>query len=391
MTETQRLYESYFAVYNDEVRETLSEEVELLEDINYLYDGEIEEIVEETIEAMLEEGYELLDIEEALDEIFSEATVTKGRGNYVKLSTDKHSAPVTVGHETARRQASAPARMQARKQAVISAARQRQVQAVKDAPGKAVARVRKAVDTAAAGYAARHGLQTDKRGRKMNQNAIMNRQGSKDPSVRRGIRSQVVGHLATRAANKLQRGVEKVKGAVQSTGQRAVTDVKTAGDTAQAKMRSAGSAAKKTGGGFLGRVARKVSTKAGNLASRLGEDVDVYDVVLDHLLEEGYADTVESAENIMVNMSEDWIDVIVEGFTAPYPERPQSPKTTKLPRSREANIGRHNDWKDNTPTEWDGKTSEQKKAAKLKSRLNAVVGTQRRQDAETGSRRSYDG
>jgi hypothetical protein len=93
----------------------------------------------------------------------------------------------------------------------------------------------------------------------------------------------------------------------------------------------------------------------------------------------------------MVNMSEDWIDVIVEGFTAPYPERPQSPKTTKLPRSREANIGKHDDWKDNTPTEWDGKTSEQKKAAKLKSRLNAVVGTQRRQDAETGSRRSYDG
>jgi len=118
MTETQRLYESYFAVYNDEVRETLSEEVELLEDINYLYDGEIEEIVEETIEAMLEEGYELLDIEEALDEIFSEATVTKGRGGYTKLSTDKRSAPVTSGQGTAMRQ-------QARRQAVVSAVRQR--------------------------------------------------------------------------------------------------------------------------------------------------------------------------------------------------------------------------------------------------------------------------
>jgi hypothetical protein len=384
MTETQRLYESYFAVYNDEVRETLSEEVDLLEDINYLYDGEIEEIVEETIEAMIEEGYELLDIEEALDEIFSEATVTKGRGGYTKLSTDKRSAPVTTGQGTAMRQ-------QARRQAVVSAARQRQVQAVKDAPGKAVARARKAVDTAAGDYAAKHGLVSSKKGKPLNRTSIGMKQAAKDPSVRRGIRSQVVGHLASRAANKLQRGVEKVKGAVKSAGQSAVAKTKSSSDAAQAKMQAAGSAAKKSGKGFLGRVARKVASGAGRLASRLGEDVDVYDVVLDHLLEEGYADTVESAENIMVNMSEDWIDVIVEGFTAPYPERPQSPKTTKLPRSREANIGRHNDWKDNTPTEWDGKTSEQKKAAKLKSRLNAVVGTQRRQDDETGVRRSYDG
>jgi hypothetical protein len=38
-----------------------------------------------------------------------------------------------------------------------------------------------------------------------------------------------------------------------------------------------------------------------------GEDyVDAYDVVLQHLLDEGYADSVESAESIMANMSEEW-------------------------------------------------------------------------------------
>lgn len=42
------------------------------------------------------------------------------------------------------------------------------------------------------------------------------------------------------------------------------------------------------------------------------EDYDVYDVVLSHLLDEGYADSVESAETIMVNMSEDWRDSILE-------------------------------------------------------------------------------
>ena len=42
------------------------------------------------------------------------------------------------------------------------------------------------------------------------------------------------------------------------------------------------------------------------------EEVSVYDIVLSHLIDEGYADTVESAEGIMVNMSEEWRDSIVE-------------------------------------------------------------------------------
>jgi hypothetical protein len=45
------------------------------------------------------------------------------------------------------------------------------------------------------------------------------------------------------------------------------------------------------------------------------EREDLYDVVLEHLLDEGYADTVENAEVIMTNMSEEWRDEIVfEGF-----------------------------------------------------------------------------
>jgi hypothetical protein len=40
---------------------------------------------------------------------------------------------------------------------------------------------------------------------------------------------------------------------------------------------------------------------------------DIYDIILSHLLDEGYADTQEAAEAIMVNMSEDWREDIVEG------------------------------------------------------------------------------
>ena len=43
------------------------------------------------------------------------------------------------------------------------------------------------------------------------------------------------------------------------------------------------------------------------------ESFDLYDIILSHLLDEGYADTEQAAEAIMVNMSEDWRESIVEG------------------------------------------------------------------------------
>jgi hypothetical protein len=42
------------------------------------------------------------------------------------------------------------------------------------------------------------------------------------------------------------------------------------------------------------------------------EDLDIYDIILSHLLDEGYADTQEAAEVIMVNMSEEWRESIVD-------------------------------------------------------------------------------
>jgi len=41
------------------------------------------------------------------------------------------------------------------------------------------------------------------------------------------------------------------------------------------------------------------------------EQVDIYDIILTHLLDEGYAETPEAAEAIMVNMSEEWRDSII--------------------------------------------------------------------------------
>jgi hypothetical protein len=45
------------------------------------------------------------------------------------------------------------------------------------------------------------------------------------------------------------------------------------------------------------------------------EQVDLYDIILSHLLDEGYADTEEAATAIMANMSEEWRESIVEKFS----------------------------------------------------------------------------
>jgi hypothetical protein len=42
------------------------------------------------------------------------------------------------------------------------------------------------------------------------------------------------------------------------------------------------------------------------------EEVDIYDIILLHLLDEGYAETPEAAKKIMLNMSEEWRESIVE-------------------------------------------------------------------------------
>ena len=62
---------------------------------------------------------------------------------------------------------------------------------------------------------------------------------------------------------------------------------------------------------------RKAFNKSREVASRnlmrqaQKEEVSVYDIILSHLLDEGYAETQEAAEAIMVNMSEEWRNSII--------------------------------------------------------------------------------
>ena len=68
----------------------------------------------------------------------------------------------------------------------------------------------------------------------------------------------------------------------------------------------AGSDPRKT---IHGQDLRKLGTK--------NEELDLYDIILSHLLDEGYAETPEAAEAIMVNMGEEWRESIVEVLDTP--------------------------------------------------------------------------
>jgi len=74
------------------------------------------------------------------------------------------------------------------------------------------------------------------------------------------------------------------------------------------------------------------------------ESYDIYDIILSHLLDEGYADTSEAAEAIMVNMSEEWRECIVgevlDEAEKPFPHEKVKAKQVALRDKGSAGLDR---------------------------------------------------
>jgi hypothetical protein len=64
----------------------------------------------------------------------------------------------------------------------------------------------------------------------------------------------------------------------------------------------------------VGEFTKKDPELAASIRKRMvnKESYDLCDIILSHLLDEGYADTEQAAEAIMVNMGEKWRETIVE-------------------------------------------------------------------------------
>jgi hypothetical protein len=96
------------------------------------------------------------------------------------------------------------------------------------------------------------------------------------------------------------------------------------------------------------------------------EQVDIYDIILSHLLDEGYADTEQAAEVIMVNMSEDWRESIMEADSlAAMAARRE--KRLKAQRKREGTSATGQDWGHNY-----GQTAAQREVAN-KAEFDAFI------------------
>jgi hypothetical protein len=303
------LYEAYAAVYDEESRDELSSSLEEdFDAISELSDEELEEIVEDSIFDFIEEGYEIEDVEDIFEEVLSEARVdmsarAKRRQEFTAAS--EKSAKEARGRSAAKEKADKRAAAVQRVKSAVSKTASDVKSAVKKTAGDVKSKAKEAkfqaVDAPAAKYAANRGVGGAAPGLSAR---------SKDPAKRRALRGAVLKDIGSRAKAKLQRGAEKAR----SAGERAVGAVKSSSDAAQSKMRAAGSAAKKGAKGLVGKAARAVSRGARDVARKLGEDVDLYDLVLEHLLDEGYADSEEAATVIMANMSEEWRNEILEVY-----------------------------------------------------------------------------
>ena len=100
------------------------------------------------------------------------------------------------------------------------------------------------------------------------------------------------------------------------TGERYKKVMKKPGGTAYSRKVSADPAKRAKRGGRggesdFGAGDRGSGNRAARRAGTYGEGYDLYDIILSHLLDEGYADTLKAAEAIMVNMSEEWRDSIL--------------------------------------------------------------------------------
>jgi hypothetical protein len=301
------LYKAYSAVYDEELRDELSSALEEdFDAISELSDEELEEIVEDSIFDFIEEGYEIEDVEDIFEEVLSEARVdmsarAKRRQEFTAASekSAKEARDRGAAKERAEKRAAAVQRVKGAVSKTVSDVKSAAKSVASDVKAKAKEAKFKAVDAPAARYASARGIGGPAPGLAAR---------AKDPAKRRALRGAVLQDIGSRAKAKLGRGVEKVRAA----GEKAVGAVKSSSDTAQSKMRAAGSEVKKGAKGLVAGAARAVSRGARDVARKLGEDVDLYDVVLEHLLDQGFADTEEAATVIMANMSEEWREEILD-------------------------------------------------------------------------------
>lgn len=311
--------EAYQSIYEpmELNEEFLSEEYDGIEDLT---EEDFDDIAEETVYEVLEEGLEVDELDDIFEAVIMELNPYAPAGSKGAKEYQKSTSASKRGAERAAAMSAAKEKV---KSSVKSAVKKVKTSALaaKGSAQKTAKGLKQQAHVGVAKYANKHNLV---------KGAGLKTQSSKG---RGELRSAVAKHVASRVKGKIKSAVGKLKqraasaavsgyAAARSAKQaasdvknRAVQSAKNTAAVAKRNVKGAAGAAKAGAKSAVGKAARAVASGAGKVASKLGEELTTYDIVLEYLCVEGYADTLEEAEWIMVNqLTQEDIQSIVEGY-----------------------------------------------------------------------------
>ncbi len=351
-TQIRHLTEAYREVYPENSPIFIHEEIELLSD------EQLDIVVEGAVVELLEEGYTLEDINEAFED-FDESLITE-KVRAAKRSRNPESedqVKAKQDDEKAKKNAGKPLSKKAQKQADMRA--KRLAGASKPSPSPKTAKSSKTTDSdhsdavrrsknAAMGRALASSSRVKKSVSKVTGNvsasgkykpratdrpntptsSLSPKKGIKINNIRKRVSGAIskAGDKFNKAAEKTGKSFASASKKVQST---ASGTVKKAGDAANSAARSAargtdraekavaGKAKQAKSGlkGMIRRAATSVANRASGLARRMSEEYDQYDLVLEFLQTEGFAESLDEARVLMVNeLDREDIDTIVNAY-----------------------------------------------------------------------------
>jgi hypothetical protein len=362
--EIRSLYESIYAPQVDEELE--------------LSDEELTEAVEDAVSELIEEGYDIDDIEcafddELIEEILDEAKVTYGSDTENRDEVNKarrNRAKVKFGKKKID---DTKAAVKGRAKGAFDSARETAKKKTNQAKSSVASTALKVTGTKL----------KDKHGKDLTPQTTNTAFKSVRDKAKSAIKSNISGKL-NRGVKKVTDTAKGVKAGAQIAGsiakdeaRRAGRKAKLAGGKAVTAVKNAperaGSAARKGLKGLIRRGAEKVASGASKVAKRMSEEVETYNVVVEFLCDYGIAEDLQEAQWLMVNEidSED-IESILEAYA-----------NAKLPLSREKKTKKVDDWKEDPNRDFGVRGTA---AKNLASRATTVVGTQRRQDKDAGLR-----
>ena len=299
------LTEAYSNIYEEE------------QDLLGFQDEDYEAIMTELVEELLDEGYEL---EESLD-ITEESFL-----DYIE------EASVTFGHDTRgmktpeERRTAAKAKLSARKVKYQKDAIQRvkskptrMLQSIARADQKLEKKTKDATNSAkgAVANAALKATGTKLKSKK-GKDLTPQQTHTQHKSVRDKAKAAIKSNMKMKAA-KAQVGaynkVQSVKTAAGDAAGKAKQSAKNMGAKASRSVSNAASSVKKGLKGLIKRAADKVASGANKVSKRMSEEYDQFDLVLEFLQTEGFAESLDEARVLMVNeLDREDIETIVNAY-----------------------------------------------------------------------------